>query len=262
MNTPRLWPAPASVGGLVDFAYALTVGPSGHAVLPDARAGLVWLSDGTVRVCGPQTRPWRASRHGVDVTGVRLSLGAVPSVFGMPAAELVDRRVPLGDIWGQDAAQALALRMRDTSGPDARVRLLIAAVSDYAATAPAPDPLVPVLSHRLREPRVRIALLAGQVGLSERQLRRRCETAFGYPPSVLARMLRLQRFIRLARRPSARADGLARLAQEAGYADQAHLSRDCRALTDQAPSDFLPAPLVAPAVAMADPSKTVPGARP
>ena len=53
----------------------------------------------------------------------------------------------------------------------------------------------------------------------------------GYPwacsPRTLARVLRLQRFLMLAERDG---DDLARLAADAGYADQAHLSRDCSEL--------------------------------
>jgi AraC-like DNA-binding protein len=41
---------------------------------------------------------------------------------------------------------------------------------------------------------------------------------------MLARVLRMQRFLRLAARDG---DDLARLAVEAGYADQSHLTREC-----------------------------------
>ena len=73
-----------------------------------------------------------------------------------------------------------------------------------------------------------MARLAGRLGISERQLRRRFQSAAGYPPRTLARVLRLQRFLSLAER-----DGrdLARLAADAGYADQPHLTRDCTRLT-------------------------------
>ena len=58
-------------------------------------------------------------------------------------------------------------------------------------------------------------------------------------------MLRLQRFLALARaRPAA---GLAELAVAAGYADQAHLGHDCRALASATPGELRP---------VSDPDKT------
>jgi transcriptional regulator GlxA family with amidase domain len=86
-----------------------------------------------------------------------------------------------------------------------------------------------------------VALAAGRpvdVGLGERQLRRRVERAVGYGPATLVRVLRFQRFLGLAE-----ADGgqstLARLASDAGYADQAHLARECRRLSGLPPSELL-----------------------
>jgi hypothetical protein len=61
--------------------------------------------------------------------------------------------------------------------------------------------------------------------------------AFGYGPKTLDRVLRLQRFLVLGR---ADADaGLARLAADAGYADQAHLGHDCRALAGATPGELI-----------------------
>jgi transcriptional regulator GlxA family with amidase domain len=79
----------------------------------------------------------------------------------------------------------------------------------------------------LSRPWTRIAGLCERLGISERQLRRRFEGAVGYSPRTLARVLRLQRFLALSRNGSE----LARLAAEAGYADQPHLTRDCARLT-------------------------------
>jgi transcriptional regulator GlxA family with amidase domain len=71
--------------------------------------------------------------------------------------------------------------------------------------------------------------------LFERQLQRRCLTAFSYPPSTLARVLRLQRFLSMIRSPRRRYQSLSDLAAAAGYADQAHLARDCLELIGQRP---------------------------
>ena len=71
--------------------------------------------------------------------------------------------------------------------------------------------------------------------MSERQLRRRFADAVGYGPKTLARVLRFQRFLALA----GRGDDLAGLAFEAGYADQAHLTRECRRLSGRTPAELV-----------------------
>ncbi|MET8850660.1 helix-turn-helix domain-containing protein [Amycolatopsis sp. NPDC004625] len=76
----------------------------------------------------------------------------------------------------------------------------------------------------------------GAVG--ERRLRRRFVQAVGYGPATYLRVSRFQRAVTLA----PRTPGLAALAAAAGYADQAHLSRDCRALTGRTPRAYFRRP--------------------
>jgi AraC-like DNA-binding protein len=107
------------------------------------------------------------------------------------------------------------------------------------------DPMTGGLVAELRAARPRpVAALADAIGLSERQLHRRCLAAFGYGAKTLDRVLRLQRFLEQGRsahgRPAhGRPGGLAQLAADAGYADQAHLAHDCRALADATPAALL-----------------------
>ncbi len=61
--------------------------------------------------------------------------------------------------------------------------------------------------------------------MSERQFRRRCLAAAGYGPKTLHRILRFRRFVARIDAADAPAD-LSRIAAEAGYADQAHLTRE------------------------------------
>jgi hypothetical protein len=59
----------------------------------------------------------------------------------------------------------------------------------------------------------------------------------GYGPATLVRVQRFQRFLALAGvHPGAT---LARLAADAGHADQAHLARECRRLSGLAPAALL-----------------------
>jgi AraC-like DNA-binding protein len=73
-----------------------------------------------------------------------------------------------------------------------------------------------------------LAAMRARLDMSERSLRRFCHVQFGYGPKTLERVLRFQRLLSLAR--ADRPAGLAALAHDAGYADQAHLSREVRAL--------------------------------
>ncbi len=77
-----------------------------------------------------------------------------------------------------------------------------------------------------------VTAIAGRAGLSARTLQRRCHARFGYGPQHLARVLRLQRALALRR--AGRAWAVA--AADAGYVDQPHLARECRALTGRAPT--------------------------
>jgi AraC-like DNA-binding protein len=104
----------------------------------------------------------------------------------------------------------------------------------------APDRAMARAAVLLRDPAARAEAVAAEVGLSERQFRRRSQAAAGYGPKTLQRVLRFHRFVRLldAAPAAAPPPDLAALAAQAGYADQAHLTRECSAL-----SGFTPAAL-------------------
>ncbi|MDQ1420367.1 MAG: hypothetical protein QOJ52_2329, partial [Acidimicrobiaceae bacterium] len=79
--------------------------------------------------------------------------------------------------------------------------------------------------------------------LSCRQLRRVVENETGLGPKTLQRIGRLQRFLRLAESGGGGGldggGGLSRWAARAGYADQAHLSRDVHDLAATTPARLL-----------------------
>jgi len=70
--------------------------------------------------------------------------------------------------------------------------------------------------------------------VEQRRLHRHRRTAVGYGPKTLERVLRFRRAMRLA----SDTDSLALLAARAGYAGQAHLSRETRRLAGTTPSDM------------------------
>lgn len=200
-------------------------------MLPDGVADIVWAR-GALSVAGPATGPSDPQlAPGTPVMGVRFRVGAAGAALQLPADELRDATVPVADLWGAAAAEAIEERIAASDDP---LAALLAAVALRVATTP--------LDAAVRAGAVasgqgaRIGALAGELGLSERQLRRRFATAVGYGPKMLARVLRLQRMLTLA--AGGRRD-LAALALDAGWADQAHMGNDVRRLTGASPGALL-----------------------
>jgi AraC-like DNA-binding protein len=156
------------------------------------------------------------------------------AVFGLPASELLNSRVPLGELVDSRAAE-LAERLNEAEDQEARFLLLEALVAS-AIEQRAPDPLVLAASRRLGFPGSRVDELADALGISERQLRRRFHAAVGYGPKTLDRVLRFRRLVSQAQAVSDGEVDLARLAADLGYADQAHMTRDSVRLTGMPPA--------------------------
>lgn len=108
------------------------------------------------------------------------------------------------------ALETLLLRsLRDTPAPD---RLIAHAVSRLLARSAPP-----------------VAELAKELGMSRQHLARRFQSQVGIAPKELSRIARMQRAVTLLQaRPQA---GIAGLALELGYYDQAHLAKDLRELS-------------------------------
>ncbi|MFJ3882595.1 helix-turn-helix domain-containing protein [Streptomyces sp. NPDC090077] len=196
-------------------------GPGG-VVLPDGCMDLLWTG-GRLLVAGPDTGPHPAGEvPGRSFAGLRLAPGSAPALLGVPARELRDRRVELADLW--PAAEVRRLTERTAAYEDPCAALEALARTRLAAAGP-PDPLPAEVTARLRAGQP-VSAVAAAVGLGERQLHRRSLDAFGYGPRTLGRILRLQHALALARRGLPQAE----VAFAAGYADQAHLAREVRAL--------------------------------
>jgi AraC-like DNA-binding protein len=208
-----------------------------NRVLPDACIDIIW--DGAdLFVAGPDTRPAAiVPSPGLAFAGVRFRPGKASGFLGLPASEMLDSRVALAELWGQAAAGRLADQLASAPSAEAAAHLLDAAVADRAGTAPSSDPIVDALVALMRSrviSRATVRATSELLSVGERRLYRRCCAAVGYGPKTLERVLRFQRAIGLAPHTAS----LALLAARAGYADQAHLSRECQRLAGTTPSDL------------------------
>ena len=193
-----------------------------HRVVPDGCMDIIW-TDGALVVAGPDTLAYVVDDDaGTRYTGLRFAPGTGPTVLGVPASGLRDARVPLEEVWASADVGRLADRIE--AAPD-RGLVLETAALDRLRDAEPPPPSLATITRALSAGQG-VAALADTLGISERQLRRRCLHAFGYGPKTLARVLRMRRAVELATTGTAFAETAART----GYADQAHLSRDVKAL--------------------------------
>jgi AraC-like DNA-binding protein len=216
-----------------------TVGaPYTDVVLPDGCVDLVW--DGTrTFVAGPDTGPVPiAAPPGTTFAGVRLRPGHAAAALGMPADAVRDQRPDIAAVWGDHHAKALGDRLTAVSDAAAAAAVLIAFVRRPLRDTDRRDPLIDALVRELSSGTRRgvgmVTRLADDLGVSERVLHRRCTAAVGYGPKVLDRVLRLRRALDAP--PELRRRGPGAVAAATGYADQAHLSRECRRLTGRTPS--------------------------
>ncbi|MPZ25164.1 MAG: helix-turn-helix domain-containing protein [Micromonosporaceae bacterium] len=215
------------LAGVVDAVWVRDP-PSGHPaavhrILPDGCTDLIWAAGGLL-VAGPDTRAHLTTiAPGTPYAAVRFAPGAGPAVLGVPGQELRDQRVPLDALWPAGQVRRLAGQL---SGAADRAAAIQAVVRDRLAVTGPPDPVVAAVASQQWAGDL-VAATAAALGLSERQLHRRCLAAFGYGPKLLARILRFRRAAGLARAGVR----FAEVAVAAGYADQAHLAREVRALS-------------------------------
>ncbi|NNN32068.1 helix-turn-helix domain-containing protein [Streptomyces sp. S3(2020)] len=208
----------------LDGAVVWTNQPSSDGpgrVLPDGCMDLLW-HEGRLLVAGPDTRAYVTEGAPSAWAGVRFAPGTAPALLGVPARELLDRRVDLADLWPAAEVRRLTARVNAAADPASGLEEV---ALGRAADAEPGDPLLRHVVDALDAGRP-VAATADELALGARQLHRRCLAAFGYGPKTLARVLRLQRALGLARGGVSYAETAIR----AGFADQAHLARDVREL--------------------------------
>lgn len=209
----------------------------GHiTVLPDGCVDIVWR-DGALFVVGPdRVAAHPALARGAHVLGARFRPGQALAALGLPLAGIIGQAVPLADLKGAWARTAAA-SIGDTP-PAQRLRRMAHCLQQQMGVAAldAPAQRAQAVFQALARGDATLDTLAAHLSLSPRSLRRFSQLQFGYGAKTLERILRLQRFLRHSR--ALPQHSLAMLAADAGYADQAHLSRDARELAGMTASEL------------------------
>jgi len=212
--------------------------------LPTGGVEMHFPIGGPPRLVGPLTGPKiEVIPAHTTVVGVRFRPGAAPRLPTM-LDDLVDQQLGLAELCGR-SVDRLVEAMARAGSPERALMVVQAHLRQEFRSAVRVDALVGEAVRALMpwHP-VNIDTLATHLALSASQLRRRCLHAVGVSPKVLQRTLRFQGFLALAQAGATAtgrrgADGMAGLAIDAGYADQAHLGRECLRLTGLTPRRLL-----------------------
>ena len=211
----------------------------------------VILRGDDVHLAGPSTVCIPTSPDVGETIGIRFDPGLAAKVLRFNPAEVRDLAAPLRDVIGaaRTAEVARVLRALRSFGAAPGSDLLASPVDGWAGMA-----------RRAAATGAGAAQVAGEIGWSTRHLRRRMLATFGYGYGTLVRVTRMRRALSLMKPGSGFLAGpatthrlnraatkeqpepqraLADVAHVAGYADQAHMTRDFRLLVGRTPAQVV-----------------------
>lgn len=248
--TSALSPSPARPAAIAElFAYEF-VHDRTRVALPHpeihvvARFGPAVPGGLDVHALGAREKVYRKHiRSGMRTVMARLRLGATEAVLGVPASALVDRIVSLEDLWGDTATRRVLDRLASARSMVDATAVLGTAITERSARASGPHVRLALdAAHRLTHSSVNA--VAGDLGISERHLRRVFREAVGVSPKAYAKLTRFHRALHAAR--DERPASWAGIAAAAGYYDQAHLIAEFHAIAGVTPRALLGELRVAP----------------
>jgi AraC-like DNA-binding protein len=169
--------------------------------------------------------------------GVRFRPGGFRGLLKAPLRTITDRTIPLESIYELDSAVAEA-RVFAAADDAGMIRSAEEILRTRIPPADATVDLVHGIVSRIESDRAinRVDELAVKVDLGARALQRLFSDYVGVTPKWVIRRFRLHDAA--SRLAKAEALNLTHLAHELGYSDQAHFTRDFKAIVGRAPSDY------------------------
>ena len=187
-------------------------------------------------VGGPRSSFYvKESGAAVTTVGVQLLPGAAQALFGVSAAELAERHTPLSELWGAAGRSALD-QIAQAGSPQAQLAALEALL---AARLPRIQAMHPAVAQLLAQagPLARIDTLVAESRYSHRSFIALFRQATGMSPKRYARLMRFRALLAALR--AAPATPLGMLALDAGYSDQAHMTREFREFAGVTPLHYV-----------------------
>ncbi len=162
----------------------------------------------------------------------------VRRILGLPAGEIAYRTVDLVEIFGR-SADWLGEQLRAEANPRRRLRMVGEVLNQRMVDGPS-SPIRAELRHAwklLGQHQHSISDVGDKIGWSRRHLTQQFTREFGIGPKVLSRIARFDHAVALIR--GARSGGLADIAINTGYTDQAHFSAEWRTMAGCSPTEWI-----------------------
>jgi AraC-like DNA-binding protein len=182
---------------------------------------------------GPTTVSYGNRRDGVFI---HLKPNGVFALFGIRPFELASRTVDLSLVWG-NRVDAFLDRLAAVSGWQERFAILDQVFVDILKPIQTPLELAWAWKEiALTRGCIPIHQLAAAIGWSRQYLGERFRHEFGTSPKTAARIFRFENAVRLLK---AGRMGLAQVAAECGFHDQAHLTLEWNAMAGCSPKTWI-----------------------
>lgn len=194
------------------------------------------------RLIGPRTKPFLIDERPRLCVGVRFAPGFAQAAFGVPASELLDRRVDYDAVYSSADTELESIRVAATDA-ERVAGILAIARRRFRSTQRIPSSVRVAVAHiAAAEGNVRVGSLADRIGVSRQHLARQFAAHVG---------MTVKQFARVKRVDAARARALAAravhpgnvnwssIAHQVGYYDQAHFISDFKTLTGSTPGEWM-----------------------
>lgn len=197
-----------------------------------------WSRPGKILFFGANEKPFPVRVQGsFNVVGFAIRPSGWRALFTNSHCDLTDRLLPLEQVWGSLAGK-LQVAIENADNDAAKIAAMEAAVAERIAEVGKPDtdPAIAQFEAIARtDSTIRVNDAAAKVGLSVRQLERRCRALFGLTPKAV---LRRSRFLDMATAMRGFSSPSERDFAELRYFDQSHLNREFKRFTRITPRQF------------------------
>lgn len=201
-----------------------------------------WTTAGRIPFFGANARPFRVRvKGGFAVTGFAVRPSGWHGLFDVSHHIFADRMLPLQELWGQLAESMLA-GLAAASDDEGQLLAMENAIRERISELGPVEPDKHIAQFEVfarTNSTIRIEDAAARIGLSVRQLERRCLASFGLTPKAV---LRRSRFLDTAAAFRGFSTPSEQQLDALNYFDQSHMNREFRRFTDMTPRRFSETP--------------------